>query len=668
MKKIGLFTLSLLTVFSLIIVSCSTTKPTETPVLQNTETAVVETEVKATFTPTATPPPEPIVCTVAYDTDRDGNWEIYKTNPDGTGTVNLTNNPGDDHAPAFSPDGDLIAFVSNRENGDEPGKFIYVMNADGSGVRQLTHEENCDDPDWSYDGKMITYSNNGDIYIIKADGSGNSINLTKDSPEEDMAPRWSPDGTKIAWLVKNQWGRNVYVMDADGSNIIQVGKNNQSFNISWTPDGRLFTGWIWESRDEFCHNCVSNIDGTGITDAGGKGGIALYLPFWTIAGDRAELFQADLISGNDDIFVIGGSQPDTLDMGIGSINLTNNPAADRNPSYPINCGNGWVVADEVKVQANTSPAATTQPNELENIVIGYAGDDPTQWQRKNNFEKACSEMGIQCMNGNIPDLLNQKVNAIVLNSSPEKIKDESSAIAEAIDKGIPVFVLDAETDVDGVYSVLADPGEMMRVTVNNLFKDSGNSGEFAYFDFSPTQWDAEIIQAILEKEYPKIKVVTSDTERYNFKNDKSLIYELLDDYPTLKAVWTNDGNDNAIFGIVEHYSDPAKYPMLKCSANKDGFYIWKDRLVDYPEFKCVSVSNPPGIAYDAVYAAYFLVSGETIDDSALTGEFGNAFWVDFPIITNDNVHEELEIIEYEPGDHVVDRLMTPEEIKDKWFK
>jgi hypothetical protein len=108
--------------------------------------------------------------------------------------------------------------------------------------------------------------------------------------------------------------------------------------------------------------------------------------------------------------------------------------------------------------------------------------------------------------------------------------------------------------------------------------------------------------------------------------------------------------------------------MLKCGDFKDGFYIWKDRLVDYPEFACVSVSNPPGITYDAVYAAYLLVSGETIDQSALSGEFGNAFWVDFPIITNENVHQELEKIQYEASDHVVDRLMTPDEIMDKWFK
>lgn len=664
MKKCGLFTICLLAVLSLIITSCSTESPTETPALVSTETVVIETVEKSTSTPTATPTPEPIPCTVAFETDRDGNWEVYKTNLDGSGTVNLTNNPGVDYGPAYSPDGDQIAFVSNRENGDEPGKFIYVMNADGSDVRQLTHEDDSETPDWSHDGTMITYSDKGEIYIIKADGSGKSINLTN-SEVEDLSPTWSPDGTKIAWLIKNEWGHNVHVMDADGNNIIQVGFNNRSFDVKWVPDGRLFTGWIWESRDEFCQNCISNIDGTGIINAGGKGEIVNYLATWSDTGKRVELVETNMLSGNDDIFLIGGDLPDTLDMGIGSINLSNHPANDRSPDAPINCGGGWVVDTEA-LEANAE--ASSHPDDNPNITIGYAGDTPAQWQRKNNFDKACGELGIQCEYGSIPELLNKDVSAIVLNSGPDKIKDSSAVISEATQKGIPVFVLDAEINMDGVYSILADPGEMMRVTLNNLFKDSGNSGEFAYFDFSPTQWDTEIIKAILEKEYPNVKVVTTDTKKYNFKEDEFIFNELIADYPALKAVWTNDGYSNAIFGIVNNISDPAKYPKLKCGAFKDGFWIWKDRLVDYPSFECVSVSNPPGIAYDTVYAAYLLVNGETIDESALTGEFGNAFWVDFPIITNDNVHQELEKIQYEASDHVVDRLMTPDEIMDKWFK
>lgn len=60
---------------------------------------------------------------------------------DGSNQVNLTNNPADDTDPVWSPDGSQIAFVSNRDNGEGGGQFIYVMDADGSNVRQLTFEK-----------------------------------------------------------------------------------------------------------------------------------------------------------------------------------------------------------------------------------------------------------------------------------------------------------------------------------------------------------------------------------------------------------------------------------------------------------------------------------------------------------------------------------------------
>ena len=73
---------------------------------------------------------------VVYSSDRDGNFEIYAINPDGSGDVRLTNDPGNDANPDWSPDGRKIAFTSDRGGNLD----IYVMNADGSGVTQLTSD------------------------------------------------------------------------------------------------------------------------------------------------------------------------------------------------------------------------------------------------------------------------------------------------------------------------------------------------------------------------------------------------------------------------------------------------------------------------------------------------------------------------------------------------
>ena len=67
---------------------------------------------------------------IAFESNRDGNLEVYVTNPDGTGVTNLTNNAAADSFPAWSPDGSEIAFRSDRDGDSE----IFVMNADGTGV------------------------------------------------------------------------------------------------------------------------------------------------------------------------------------------------------------------------------------------------------------------------------------------------------------------------------------------------------------------------------------------------------------------------------------------------------------------------------------------------------------------------------------------------------
>ena len=83
---------------------------------------------------------------IAFLSDRDGNWEIYVMNDDGSGQRRLTNNTDTDVSPSWSPDGKKIAFASDRDGNRE----IYVMNADGSGQTRLTNNTDTDvSPSWS---------------------------------------------------------------------------------------------------------------------------------------------------------------------------------------------------------------------------------------------------------------------------------------------------------------------------------------------------------------------------------------------------------------------------------------------------------------------------------------------------------------------------------------
>ena len=93
---------------------------------------------------------------ITFRSNRDGDSEIYAMNADGTGAVNLSNNPGSDNTPAWSPDGSQIAFRSDRDGNLE----IYVMDADGSNVRRLTNE-----PAWDTLPGLVPRRPAGDVPV-----------------------------------------------------------------------------------------------------------------------------------------------------------------------------------------------------------------------------------------------------------------------------------------------------------------------------------------------------------------------------------------------------------------------------------------------------------------------------------------------------------------------
>lgn len=206
---------------------------------------------------------------IAFDSQRDGNSEVYVMNPDGTDETNLTNNGALDGFSDWSLDGTRIAFSSNRENFDLE---IFVMNADGTGPVNLTHSPNTDlAPTWSPDGTKIafyTFRDAGsglqsEIYVMDADGT-DQTRLTN-HPDIDVHPEWSPDGTKIAFVRQAPFSSDaeIYVMDAaTGGNQTNLTNNPASDgSIAWSPDGSKIA--FGSSRDGATFGDVWVMDSDG---------------------------------------------------------------------------------------------------------------------------------------------------------------------------------------------------------------------------------------------------------------------------------------------------------------------------------------------------------------------------------------------------------------------
>jgi TolB protein len=162
----------------------------------------------------------------------DGTPEIYVLTHASGSMRRLTRHAGIDTEPTWSPTGRQIAFISDRTGTPS----LFVMDAEGTSVRQLTSGGFNTQPRWSPKGDTIAYTSrqgNHDIWIVNVDGS-NPRRLT--SGADNQGPTWAPSGRHLAFQ-SNRSGRwQLYAMLADGSaqTLIATG-STEATSPSWSP-------------------------------------------------------------------------------------------------------------------------------------------------------------------------------------------------------------------------------------------------------------------------------------------------------------------------------------------------------------------------------------------------------------------------------------------------
>jgi Tol biopolymer transport system component len=198
------------------------------------------------------------------------NIDIYVMNADGSGLKRITREPTLDRMPSWSPDGTKIAFMKDERAIQEPETGdIYTVRVDGTDLRQLTDDGLNEYPAWSTDGKTVAFDRlteaNGRIYSVNAEGGGLRKLTDPSQGFWDSEPSWSPDSTKIAFTRTSGKRPNrpgVFTMHADGTNTKKLSaKTEGAYSPDFSPDGKRIVFVGWEGGNKLA---VMNADGTNV--------------------------------------------------------------------------------------------------------------------------------------------------------------------------------------------------------------------------------------------------------------------------------------------------------------------------------------------------------------------------------------------------------------------
>jgi len=204
---------------------------------------------------------------VVFVSDRTGTFEIYELDFAGE-LQQLTGGLGDLFAPEISPDGEVIMFTNSA---DPSASSIWLMDRDGSKPRQISilPGEGAWDPVWSPDGSQILFASGSQerpqLYIMNSDGS--DVRQITDMDGLHGRIDWSPDGSTLATYQGEEWLNEIILLNTTGTEIRQITNGVNNMSPSFSPDGGwiTFVSYMDNLRNEDgCEIYFMRIDGSDI--------------------------------------------------------------------------------------------------------------------------------------------------------------------------------------------------------------------------------------------------------------------------------------------------------------------------------------------------------------------------------------------------------------------
>jgi len=268
----------------------------------------------------------------------------------------------------------------------------------------------------------------------------------------------------------------------------------------------------------------------------------------------------------------------------------------------------------------------------------------------------------------LQNLIAKEVDAILVN--PGDVNGLNATLEEALAAGILVISVDQELNVPGVYNVGIDQKEWAKTSAAWLAETLGGEGDVVEIEGFPGHpANVARMEGVDEvfAEYPGINVLARDTGKWDEATGQQVMSNFLAAYPNLDGYWTQDGMAIGALQAVMA-ANPANWPVAVGEGRCQFINLWVEVLETQPDFETIAVANPPGVSPTGLRIAYNILIGEDVDISTLGGVNGLSFVIPVPMtVTNENLQEAIDYCADKPDAHLLDGIMTDEEVLETFF-